>query len=385
MVPPLKRRFGSQIFFLFSVFSFLFSLCYAESPKTIRVAVIQDAASIRLKVRGFYEAIDSASHRVLSRDKNLNTTVTIYKDGILVGDIKSRTNNLFIKSDDPGAIVIVDGRQFRGNIQLIKKDDAHLLVVNYINLEDYIKGILYHEASHYWPEEALKTQAIVVRTYAAYQMQKNASRDYDVTSDIYSQVYGGRTSERYRTNQAVDKTKDNILTYKGNIFPTYYHATCAGKTEDASMLWNIDIAPLKGVSCGFCKNSPHFNWYYVLSKDEAKFSLIKSGYKIKDIQDIVILGTDRSGRITTLRIITDKQNLDIPAKDFRNIIGPNIIRSTNFKIDLVNHDIVFEGLGWGHGVGLCQWGAYFMAKQGYTAEQILKYYYPGSELSTISK
>jgi len=348
----------------------------------VRVAIIQDVRYLSLKVSGYYEITDSSGKNILSRGKNLKTTVTSYKDGILIGGKTFNTDKVLISTNDLD-VIIINGRTFRGNIQFIKNKNNKLAVINHIDLEDYIKGILYHEVSHYWPVEALKAQAIVCRTYAVYQMQENKSKDYDVTSDIYSQVYGGRTSERDRTNRAVDETCGLILTYKDKAFPTYFHATCAGHTEDASLLWDINIVPLKGVVCNFCKESPHFNWHYVLSLLEIKDKLIKAGYKISDINNIVILGKDNSGRITELKIISANRDLKILAKDFRNIIGPNIIRSTNFNVNIIDHDAVFVGFGWGHGVGLCQWGAYFMAKQGYNATQILKYYYPGTDVKTI--
>lgn len=387
MVPPLNlrlRRFQkriTQIIVLVSVLWFLVSDAYAQTPKYIRVAIMQDAAFLRLKISGFYEVFAAQSQKVLYRGRNLNTTVAADKGGILLGNIKAKGNRLLIKSGDPNAIII-DGRMFRGNIQLIKKDSG-LLVVNHIELEDYIKGILYHEASHYWPQDALKAQAIVCRTYAVYQMQENKLKDYDVTSDIYSQVYGGRTSERYRTNRVVQETQGIILTYQDKVFPAYYHATCGGHTEEAVMLWNINIAPLKGVVCNFCKESPHYRWHYVASANEIKDKFVSAGYKIESVKDIVILGRDASGRIGELKIITSRKEIKISGKDFRAIIGPNIIRSANFKVNLVSSDFVFEGLGWGHGVGLCQWGAYFMAKQGYHFKAILQYYYPEAEIETF--
>jgi stage II sporulation protein D len=231
--------------------------------------------------------------------------------------------------------------------------------------------------------EALKAQAIVCRTYAVYQMQENKSRDFDVTSDIYSQVYGGKTSERYRTNEAVDATKGQILTYQDKVFPAYFHATCAGHTEDAAVLWNIDIAPLKGVVCNYCKDSPHFNWHLTLDRGELRQRLVNAGYKMGMIKNIEILGKNKSGRITNLNITTTTKDVSISAKAFRNIVGPNEIRSTNFTVNLSGDDLVFEGFGWGHGVGLCQWGAYFMATQGKTAEQILKFYYPQSNVKAF--
>jgi stage II sporulation protein D len=256
-------------------------------------------------------------------------------------------------------------------------------VINQINLEDYLKGILYQESSHYWPQEALKAQAAVCRSYAVYQIEENKLKDYDVTSDIYSQVYGGKTSERYRTNRAVDDTRSQVITYKDKIIPAYFHATCAGHTEDAGLLWNIEILPLKGVVCGFCKASPHFNWHNVLSLSEIEEKLTAAGYKIKGIEGITILGRNESGRILDLEIASAQKNIKISAKDFRNLIGPNLIRSTNFRVSIAQGDAVFEGLGWGHGVGLCQWGAYFMAKQGYTYKEILRYYYPQTDVKTL--
>jgi stage II sporulation protein D len=376
------RRSTLLLTLLVTSYLLLVTNCNAQSAGYIRVAVLQDVPSLNLKVLGRYEIIDSVTQKALSGGYNLKTTVTAYKNEILLGKITSNTPKLFIKTNEAG-IILINGRRFRGNIELIKKENARLMAVNYIGLEDYIKGILYHEASHYWPMEALQAQAIVSRSYAVYQMHENKLKDYDVTSDIYSQVYGGKASERARTNNAVDATSGEVIAYKNKVVPAYFHAVCGGHTEDASLLWDIDLPPLKGVSCNFCKDSPHFNWHYVLTLEEIEQKLLDAGLKISGIKHIAILGKDTSGRITDLNIVSGKKDFKISAKDFRNIIGPNIIKSTNFSVNVIKHDAVFEGFGWGHGVGLCQWGAYFMAKQGYTTEQILKYYYPGIDVKTI--
>lgn len=353
--------------------------CYAQMTQYIRVAIIQDAGSFSLKISGFYELIDCVSKKTLYRGNDVKTTVTSYRDSILIAGKDLETSCLLIKTENT-ALFSIDGRMFKGGIRLIKKNNGHLLVVNQIALEDYVKGILYHEASHYWPEEALKAQAVVSRTYAVYQVLENKAKEYDVTSDIYSQVYGGKTSERYRTNKAVEDTDGLVVTYQGKIIPAYFHATCAGHTEDAALLWNIDIPPLKGVACDFCKDSPHFNWHAVLSLAEIRDKLADSGRRIKQISDISILGRDSSGRVSYLKIGNGKKDIKISAKDLRNIVGPNVIRSTNFKVDVSGDDVIFEGVGWGHGVGLCQWGAYFMAKQGRTYYEIIRYYYPYTDV-----
>jgi len=375
----MRKKAKKLIFIQFFIFCFFTSLLFAQPAEVVRVAIIQDAQSLSLKVKGFYEVIDLKDRKVLYRGKSLSTTVTAYENGILLGKLASRSDKLLIKADDPYTVMI-NGRKFRGGITLLKKDNAHLLVVNNIELEDYIKGILYHEASHYWPLEALKAQAVACRSYAVYQKQASGTRDFDLASDVSSQVYGGRTSERYRTNIAVDETKGMVLFYQGKIMPAYFHATCAGHTEDAGRLWNISIPPLKGVACPFCRESPHFAWHVVLSLEEIEKKLKGTNYSMNNIESITVLGRDESGRIISLKITAKNKSREIPAKDFRSLIGANIIRSTNFQLDIAGSDVVIEGKGWGHGVGLCQWGAYFMAKNGSTFQDILAYYYPGSTI-----
>lgn len=355
---------------------------FAQEPGHIRVAINQDAPTLRLKVQGYYEVSDAAGGGVMYQGRSLNTMVAPFAGGIMLGAMKPGGPRLLLKARDPDMIVI-DGRSFRGDVQLIRKENGNLLAVNIIDFEDYIKGVLYHEASHYWPLEALKAQAVVCRSYAVAQAKQNSGRDFDATSDIYSQVYGGKTSERFRTSRAVEDTKGEVLTYQGEVLTAYFHATCAGRTEDASQLWNIDLPPLKGVACNFCKESPHFNWHYVFTKEEIKEKLNAAGYKIKKINGLRIDSRDLSERVTGLIVTSGADEIKVPGKDFRSILGPNLIRSTNFGVSVVKDDVVFEGFGWGHGVGLCQWGAYFMAKQGADYKQILAFYYPGAAVSKL--
>lgn len=363
----------------------LWPAAYAGSLPSnyIRVAIMQNISSLNIKVHGACEVVDLSTKNSLYRGKNFKTTAASYQDGIAIGGIGPRSNKILIKirSDD---FIVLDGRKFRGNIQLIRQNDNSLLVINQIELEDYVRGILYHEVSHYWPIEVLKAQSIVCRSYALYQKEQMGSKDFDLTSDVYSQVYGGKTSERYRINTAVQATSGLILKYKGKILPAFFHAACAGHTEDAAVLWNVNIEPLKGVACNYCQESPHHNWHYVLALGDLKAKLEKNGHKVSDIKNIAVSERNVSGRAENIKISHANKDLKISTKDFRNIVGPNFIRSTNFNVALFADDIVFEGLGWGHGVGLCQWGAYFMAKQGFSYQDILKFYYPGSVISSLN-
>jgi len=393
MVTPLKRTL--IIFFLSLLCFFPGEGLQAQGPGVItvkyelrlpgspmvRVAILQDASSLALKVNGFFEIVDEREN-VLYRGRDLKATVTPYKSGIAFGPKAFPRNKVIVRADDPESFS-VNGRNFRGALRFVKDQGGKLLVVNEIDLEDYIKGILYHEVSHYWPPEALKAQAIACRTYALYQMQENKSRDFDVTSDVYSQVYGGRTSERYRTNKAVEETRAQALIFQGGIIPAYYHATCAGHTEDASLLWNIDIPPLKGVVCPFCKDSPHFSWHYVTGLDEIALKMARIGKPIGSVKDISVAARDASGRVAKLNISGADKTITLSGKDFRGALGHTLIRSTNFSVRLAGNDAIFEGTGWGHGAGMCQWGAYFMAKAGKSAEEILSYYYPQTHVAVI--
>ncbi|MBU1125135.1 MAG: SpoIID/LytB domain-containing protein [Candidatus Omnitrophica bacterium] len=373
--------------FLLLVTSYLLLITplFAHAAGTIRVAVLQDVESFSLKVHGPYEVKSLDDNETLWEGKELMTTVSTYARRILIGGHSISASRIVISPFSQEDIVLINGRRFRGDIQCLRLDAKKLTVVNILDLEDYVKGILYHEASHYWPMEVLKAQAIVCRSYAVYQKQANRSQVFDLTNDQYSQIYGGRTSERSRTNKVVEETAGLVLSFQEKVIPAYFHATCGGHTEDASRLWNTDVACLKGVVCKFCQGSPHYQWHCVLALSQIEESLKSAGYPITKMKDIRIISRNTSGRIVDLELISAKKSLTISAKDFRLALNPRILRSTNFTVRVAGNEAVFEGKGWGHGVGFCQWGGYFMAKDGRSFREILSYYYPGTEVVTVNR
>jgi len=352
-----------------------------KSPEIVRVAIVRDSRELVLAIRGAYRLRDMSSGHVIARGLRLpESNVRLLDRGILIGlDVYAAKRLTIEPAKD--ASIIIDNRPFRGEVTIIRTPDNHITVVNSINVEDYIKGVLYHEVSHHWPMEALKAQAVAARTYALYSLNP-VGKSYDVTNDIYSQVYGGRDSERYRTDLAVDRTRGEVLTFNRQIIPAYFHATCGGMTEDARELWSLpDLVPLRGVPCPFCKNSPHMNWKSNFRLRDLQDILNRHGYKIGAIKDISIIDRDRSERIDHLKITpVQGPDLIIKGKDFRDIIGPNVLKSNNYEIAMRGYYVDLIGKGWGHGVGLCQWGALGMAQQQFTYQQILAYYYPSSVL-----
>jgi stage II sporulation protein D len=382
MVPPVIRKTGIAVLAVLAACLSWHIRVFAQERAPIRIAILSGAVMARVSIDGFYRIEDASTREVLATGKDLRGAVTAFKSAVAVNGRRFAQEKLLIKIDDPDALQ-VNGRRYHGGLAIIRVRNA-MTLVNYADVEDYIKGIAVREVSHYWPADALKAQAIVFRTYALYAMQENAARDYDVTSDVYSQVYGGNSAQRYRITDAIDETSGDVLTYGGAIFPAYYHSTCGGHTEDAKALWNVDLPPLRGVECVYCKPSPHYSWKAAVPAADMAAQLRKAGVRVPSVKDIQAAGMDPSGRVTDIVfILPDGSRATVSAKDFRNILGPDIVKSARFSAALRGGTVVLSGTGWGHGVGLCQWGAYFMAKAGYSAAEILGFYYPGSKIMNI--
>jgi len=353
----------------------------AGRGQNIRVAILTDAKEFHLSVRGNFKVVSLPGEKVLSTWYSLpRSVITSAENGIKIAKQEYPVARIKIIPQKDSSIN-VDNRRYRGEIDIIQNANKSLTVINTVDVEDYVRGILYHEISHRWPLEAIKAQAVAARTYAFYRIKNNKKNLFDVTDDIYSQVYGGSTSERYRTNLAVERTKGLVMIYNNDVLPAYYHATCAGMTEDAVQLWKTNLAPLKGVVCSFCANSPHFRWKKNFRSKDVQDKLNAKGYLLGLIKEIIVEKRNKSDRIETLKIVTrDNQEVVISGKDFRDIIGPNLVRSNNYAVFMKGYYFDLIGKGWGHGVGLCQWGAKEMAHERYLFEEILKFYYPGVKI-----
>jgi stage II sporulation protein D len=355
-----------------------------DIPDKIRVSVASNADSIELSVRGGYSIVSSDNGRLLDKGHTFfNRKIEPAVNGISFGKNIFNANSIdIIPKEEPS--IYFNKRLYRGILRIAKTRQQKLVAVNEINLEDYIKGVLYHEVSHRWPMEAIKAQAIASRTYAFYQVQENAHRHYHLYSDVSSQVYNGVYAERYRTNSAVDQTKGRVLLWKGKPVPAFFHSTCGGHTENASSLWKVDLPPLAGTECSYCKNSPHFSWDYDMEIGTLEEALKSAGYMVGSSYSVNIVSRNRSRRVDSVIIKGHNYSESIKAKDLRHLVGPLLLKSTNFNVSVKNGRIYFKGKGWGHGVGMCQWGAFAMAKKKKTADEILAYYYPGAKVTRLT-
>ena len=278
----------------------------------------------------------------------------------------------------------VNGKEYRGDINVVETDSG-FDVINNIELEDYLKGVVPREMNHLWPTEALKAQAVASRSFAVYEALRRKDKEYDLTADTRSQVYGGKAAEKWRASKAVDATMGKVLEYKGKIFPTYFHSCCGGHTEDASKLWNIKLAPLKGVRSPWCRWSPNFKWEARVPTKTILEKLKNKGYSVKRIDNIKAGKRDTSGRLGYVSVKSGNKWIKIRTSDFNSAVGSRSLKSTKFSIKKYPLFYLFQGYGWGHGVGMCQWGAFGLALRWRNYKKILAHYYPGTRIVSLGK
>ncbi|MBF0619648.1 MAG: SpoIID/LytB domain-containing protein [Candidatus Omnitrophica bacterium] len=360
---------------------------FTPSRNMVRVAVVHEVDHCTLSVDGRYEVVDGVSGKRVEMGIRLKPSLVALEGGaIKIGD-RHYENQRVLLEPRRESLITVNDKRFRGDMMIINNAGKSITVVNAVELEEYIRGVLYHEISDKWPLEAIQAQAVATRTYALYSVEKFAGRDYDMTSDIYSQVYGGQTAERYRTNVAVRRTQGEVLTYKGKIFPAFFHANSGGETEDASELWDVNLPPLKGgVQSPFSVNSPHYKWRKNFWLKDIEQRLAARGYDVGPIKELRIVALNQSGRVRQIEIISRAgKSVKMDGKTFREVIGPNDLKSNKYTISMKGWFVDFAGYGWGHGVGLDQWGAYNMALLHYDYKKILEFYYPSSEIQKYDK
>lgn len=271
-----------------------------------------------------------------------------------------------------GGDLLVDGTHYVGNIEVWKGQEG-MYLINELPLEEYVKNVVNAEVPSHWDMEALKTQAVIARTYALYQKNTNNNPHYDITSSVLHQVYKGSTIDA-RISYAVMHTEGEVLTYDGNLIEAFYHSTSGGKTEDPAEVFGKSYPYLRPVESN-CEMSPYWIWERKIPLDEIGKALNLPGTK-----EMTISSYTTTGRVKTVAVVHSNGTTTVKATDLRKLLGWNRLPSTNFTMTRENDQIVFEGKGYGHGVGLCQWSALKMAQEGKNYKEILSFFYPGATI-----
>ena len=274
-------------------------------------------------------------------------------------------------------VFTLEGRSYRGELVVEKREDG-LRAINTLDLEDYVRGVVAAEMSRTWPLEALMAQAVAARTFALYRFGQRKKSSWNLS--LYDLAYRGDSAEFRAADRAVELTRGVVMTYGGKPLPAYFHSTCGGRTASAQKVFDErPLPPLAGVECQWCSRSPHYRWRAVLALEQVSQALVQWG--VARAESIEPLGTEPDGTATSVLVNGTTQ---IAASKFRAAVDPHSLKSTHFAVNKEGESFVFEGRGWGHGVGLCQWGARQQAAAGRNWLQILSYYYPGAALKKIS-
>jgi stage II sporulation protein D len=270
------------------------------------------------------------------------------------------------------------GRPNRGYLTVLN-NAGELIIISHIPLESYMVGVVKGEVDYSWPMDAVKAQVVAARSYALYQMNTD-SLYYDLKTDITDQVYAGVDSEDDRAIEAVNMTRGQVLYKDGEPIQAFFHSSCGGSTASALEVWGVAQPAQDGVYCGECEDAPFANWDMPLVAEEIVRAIKILYPSVNRVRSMGIHRRTRDGRVQTLFVETGEGRVLIDAGEFRKIIGYRRLPSTKFSLGMSDGRVVLTGEGYGHGVGLCQWGAHGSALKGMDYREILKKYYVGVEI-----
>ncbi len=380
-----------------------------DSKFWIRVLLLEDVSACTLKSVAPFSVLDDqtvqSTQITTARFDQINVPISLeIINGRITIDGQVFTNEkVTICPDDP-YIFNLNGNDYRGKLKIIVNPDCNSFdAINLVPPEPYLAGVVGAEMPDYWESEALKAQAIAARTYCFYvKKQFGTNREWDMKQTAAHQVYRGISAESIQIWQAVNDTKGQVVSCKQSdgpvdIFPAYYSSTCGGHTENSKNVFGDSYETLMGVPCPYCQDvaKPKFFFWpmiqfdkkYVTGRLQQRYSQLK---QLGEITAVTVAGQTDYGefaRLTKIKLTGSTGKSDfLRAEDFRLAIDPTgrKLRSTICQIvELSGKWAFLSGRGWGHGVGMCQCGAQGMAREGKNAQQILSYYYPGSQIISI--
>lgn len=356
------------LFFSFIFLVFISKAGFSEDNLIIRVLIAQNISSFYI----YAKDLKISSEDALLKDNLEHVKIFAQNSSIYINKKPIKVSKILLSSSD---YIWINKKAYKGNIRIILNSKSKLDAVNTLPFEEYISGTVAGEMPSKWPIEALKAQAITARSYAYYALmqKKNVAKNYDIRSTIHDQVYeGGHIPQKI--TDAVKATKGMIISFRGKPVKARFHSTCGGQTETSDHVWGENDVH-KSISDPFCKASPHRNWNQKMTSIQIASRLKKSGFNTGKIKSIQLEKFDNN-RVAAVSIHGTNETLSLTSNDFRKYMGFSQIKSTDFTTQKNGNDFVFAGHGFGHGVGMCQWGAKGMAENGYSYIDIIKYYYP---------
>jgi len=355
------------------------------SDSIIQIGIVRQADRITLRTEGRFSAVDQKTGETIELQPSVDYLL-LARGGrsLSLGPHPFERQFRLIATGARG-FVHLGPKRYRGSLLVRAGGDSTFTVINEVGLEEYIEGVLPVEMSPEWPFEALKAQAVVARTFALANLDKFRAQGYDFSDDNRSQAYGDIDRQKPATDRAVRETQGQVLTWDGKMLRAFFHSCCGGHTCSVGTIWGSMTAapkPLRGVSDRYCAGSPEYQWSAYFAADDVMAALQKHGFPISKLEAVRVGQYDRSsGYMKTINVKMNRKWVEIRANDFRNWLGNKDFKSTKVvRIVKKDRGFYFVGKGFGHGVGLCQWGARAMAEKGKDYKSILKFYFPGAKL-----
>lgn len=305
----------------------------------------------------------------------------------------------------------VRGRPFRGELWLHATTNG-VTIVNRVDVEDYLRGVVPLELDAFAPSDAaaLQAQAVAARSYVYSRLPefepraiaiRQAAAAFDLRATTSDQVYGGVEAERAPTDRAIATTAGLVIRYEGMVVSAPYHSACGGSTAAPDELWHSENEPwlrrvsdrVPGTNRHYCDIAPRFAWTRTWEESELRGVLAQylrgANRPRESVRDVEVVAHSASGRVRTLAVTTDAGRSELQGNDIRfaiRTVGGAILPSTYFSVDAA-HDasgrltrLTIRGNGNGHGVGMCQWGAVGRARAGQDFRAILRAYFPGTTI-----
>lgn len=361
--------------------------------KDIEIGLITSEHEIKIGSNKKATLINLYTNKEISKT-NIGETYSIHNSNGLVSVSHNLTNTVLGTFTGPvklvpknkNGLVFCNNRWYRGElIILTNRTKKELTVVNKLNLEDYLLSVVPSEISNGWQKETLKAQSIASRSYALGYLNRRRSKGYDLEASVEDQAYLGVSAEKKATSLAVKETAGEVLLDKDNKpLIALYHSSGGGYTDSIENLWEINgikasvhIQPRPD----YDDNSPHFKWYRDYNLTEVNKKLL-SKVKVGEVTNIIPISRSPAQRVMWIEISGTEGKAKIRGEDFRRCLN---LPSSKFNLSIEENHVKFAGRGYGHGLGLSQWGAKALAEKGFTYKQILAHYYPGTNLVKLSE
>jgi len=375
--------------FILVIICIIFSGCSGVAYHSTRIKTDKEDIYIRVVIfKNTPKLLVEAKNAVLTSAEGFISLpavseISIVKGYALIDGIK-RSLPFYIKSPDP---IFINGMEFYGYID-VRED----IVVNIIPIEEYLKGVLSSEMSPTWPLEALKAQAVVSRTYAVKKILESKNQLFDVdNTEMYQKFNYSRTESRI--DEAVRSTEGIIILYRGKPIDAFFHSCSGGRTESSRDIFQQDLSYLRSIPDPYSNRNQHNFWSFKVESNMVKENLktlIEPGNRDLKLLDVRIKSKTSSGRVSKFLLIFEQNRQQvIPGNTFRLALGPKELKS--LLIDSIHTSktgneiyFTFSGRGYGHGVGMSQWGAREMATLGFGYKKIIAYYYRGTTLGQLN-